>query len=173
MSVEGQDHSGTPGRSPGTGPSPGALRARIDDRLKQVAGERRLLWDPLPRAVPGSMNRLVDTVEDLTSGLGVQGRLWLAAALAVLSEDLESRAAQQLDGFVPEPATAVAVVAEQVGVLAGRRRDDLSWVLPLQRWGRASRQVGRYCARVWSRRVWRFGSSERSGAVVVRSPADR
>ena len=31
-------------------------------------------------------------VEDLAAGLGVQGRSWLAAALAVLSEDLEDTA---------------------------------------------------------------------------------
>ena len=134
MSVEGQDHRETPPRrSPVVQTAPGTLRARADGRLRQVAADRGLLWDPLPKAVPTAMTQLIDTVEDLTAGLGIQGRRWLAAVLAVLSEDVEATADTAGRDLRSEPGTAIAVpvVAESVGVLAGRRRHgDPPWVLP-------------------------------------------
>ena len=95
----------------------------MDGTLRQIAGERGLLWDPVTEAVPSAVVRLVDSVEDLAGGLGAQGRRWLSAALAVLSEDIEDTTGHD-PRIEPGPATAVAVVAASVGVLAGRRRDE-------------------------------------------------
>ena len=69
-------------------------------------------------------------VEDLAAGMGVQGRRWLAATLAVLSEDLDDTTGPD-ERLRSGPAVAVAVVGADAGVLAGRRRDgEPAWVLP-------------------------------------------
>jgi hypothetical protein len=109
MSGDGQDSGEAVRRPLVLEAASGTLRARVDGALRQVAGERGLLFDPLPAAAPSAVVRLVDGVEDLAAGLGAQGRRWLAAGLAVLSEDLEATAdpAGRDPRLWSAPATAV------------------------------------------------------------------
>jgi 8-oxo-dGTP pyrophosphatase MutT (NUDIX family) len=108
----------------------GGWRDRVDGMLRQVAGERGLLWEPLPNGVPGAVVRLADVVEDLAASLSVQGRRWLAATLAVLSEELDDTTGPD-ERLRPDPVVAVAVVAADAGVVAGRRREgEPAWAFP-------------------------------------------